>query len=81
MNISNQFHTRGPVFKKCKHFRINFARIFLYAGNTHVMKADNKTYIYIFATFFLFFYSIRDSNKVHTARVICLVVLYFSNTF
>ena len=26
MNISNQFHTRRSLFKKCKHFRINFAR-------------------------------------------------------
>ena len=41
--------TRRSLFKKCKHFRINFARklTFLlkkfYAGNAHVMKADSKT--------------------------------------
>ena len=29
MNISNQFRTRRSLFKKCKHFRINFKRSLL----------------------------------------------------
>ena len=45
MNISNQFHLRHSLFKKCNQFRTQtyFLIRFFYAGNAHVMKVDSKT--------------------------------------
>ena len=45
MNISNQFRMRRLLFKNCIQFHTQtyFLINFFYAGNTHVMKADNKT--------------------------------------
>ena len=45
MNISNQFHTRRSLFKKCNQFRTQtyFLIRFFYAGNAHATKEDSKT--------------------------------------
>ena len=46
MDISNQFRMRRLLFKKCNQFHTQTHFLIkkkLYAGNTNVMKADNKT--------------------------------------
>ena len=46
MNISNPFRMRRLLFKKCNQFHTQTYFLItknLYAGNIHVMKADNKT--------------------------------------
>ena len=43
MNISNQFRTRRSLFKKCKHFLINFACRSLFKKCKHLNSEEKNT--------------------------------------
>ena len=74
MNVSNQFRTSRSLFKKCKHFRINFARHSLFKKCNHNFAGK--------LTFLLIFFFMLEMNEhvmkadSKTARCIMIKLTY-----